>query len=135
MRFVKGLLLFVLVVVVILAVVLGSGYLYLTRRAIAQTDGTVQLPGLRAPVTVIRDKSGIPHIYASTPADLFAAQGWVHASERMWQMEIWRRLGGDLKPPHLANIAGETVALADVIAACEKVMDRKARGRVVVDCK
>ncbi|MGE5361269.1 MAG: YhdH/YhfP family quinone oxidoreductase [Bacteroidales bacterium] len=48
--------------------------------------------------------------------------------------EIWRRLGADLKPPHLANIASETVPLGEVIAACEKVMDRKARGRVVVDC-
>ena len=49
--------------------------------------------------------------------------------------EIWNRLGGDLKPPHLAQIAGEVVALRDVIRACEKVMDRKARGRILVDCR
>ncbi len=48
---------------------------------------------------------------------------------------IWTRLGGDLKPPHLAQIAGETVALRDVIPACEKVMARQARGRIVVDCR
>ncbi len=47
---------------------------------------------------------------------------------------IWTRLGADLKPPHLDRIASETVPLRDVIAACEKVMDRKARGRIVVDC-
>lgn len=49
--------------------------------------------------------------------------------------EIWRRLGSDLKPPHIAQIVGEVVALPDVIQACERVMDRKARGRVVVDCR
>ncbi len=49
--------------------------------------------------------------------------------------EIWRRLGADLKPPHLAQIVGAVVPLREVIQACEQVMDRKARGRVVVDCR
>jgi acrylyl-CoA reductase (NADPH) len=48
--------------------------------------------------------------------------------------EIWHRLGEDLKPPHLAQIGAETVPLKDAIAACEKVMARQARGRIVVDC-
>ena len=90
MRFVKGLLLFLLVVVVILAVVVGGGYLYLTRRALSQIDGTVQLPGLSAPVTIIRDKNGIPHIYASNTHDLFVAQGYVQAQDRLWQMALQR---------------------------------------------
>jgi penicillin G amidase len=88
MRFVKGLLLFLLVVVVILAVVLGGGYLYLTRRALPQIDGTVQIPGLRAPVSIVRDKNGIPHIYAANPHDLFMAQGYVQAQDRLWQMTL-----------------------------------------------
>jgi len=90
MRFIKGLLLFLLVIVVIVAVVIGGGYLYLTRRAMPQTDGTVQLPGLRAPVTIIRDKNGVPHIYAGSPHDLFFAQGYVQAQDRLWQMESFR---------------------------------------------
>ncbi len=49
--------------------------------------------------------------------------------------QIWNRLGDDLKPRHLAVIVGEVVPLADVIQACERVMDRKARGRIVVDCR
>jgi NADPH2:quinone reductase len=49
--------------------------------------------------------------------------------------DLWRRLGADLKPAHLGVIAGETVRLADVAAACEKVIDRKARGHVLVDCR
>jgi acrylyl-CoA reductase (NADPH) len=48
---------------------------------------------------------------------------------------MWNRLGSELKPAHLAQIAAETVRLRDVIAACEKVIDRKARGRIVVDCR
>jgi NADPH2:quinone reductase len=49
--------------------------------------------------------------------------------------EIWRRLGGDLKPPHLAQVVGGVVPLPDVVQACQQVMDRKARGRIVVDCR
>ena len=90
MRFIKGLLLFVLVVVVIVAVVAGGSYLYLTRRAFPQIDGTLQIPGLSAPVTIIRDKSGIPHIYAGNEHDLFLAQGYVQAQDRLWQMELQR---------------------------------------------
>lgn len=90
MRFIKGLLLFVLVVVVIVAVVAGGSYLYLTRRAFPQIDGTLQIPGLRAPVTIIRDKNGIPHIYAGNQYDLFSAQGYVQAQDRLWQMELQR---------------------------------------------
>ncbi len=108
MRFIKGLLLFLLVVVVILAVVLGGGYLYLTRRALPQTDGTVQIPGLRAPVTITRDKFGIPHIYAANTHDLFMAQGYVHAQDRLWQMESFR-----------AGIAGTTSQLQPSIGNLE----------------
>jgi penicillin amidase len=49
------------------------------------------LPGLRRPVTVLRDRWGIPHVYAENAADLFRAQGFLHAQERMWQMELNRR--------------------------------------------
>jgi penicillin amidase len=108
MRFIKGLLLFLLVVVVILAVVLGGGYLYLARRALPQTDGTVQIPGLRAPVTIVRDKSGIPHIYAANTHDLFLAQGYVQAQDRLWQMESFR-----------AGIAGTTSQLQPSIGNLE----------------
>ncbi|NTU62214.1 MAG: penicillin acylase family protein [Chloroflexi bacterium] len=108
MRFIKGLLLFLLVIVVIVAVVIGGGYLYLTRRALPQTDGTVQLPGLRAPVTIIRDKNGVPHIYAGSPHDLFFAQGYVQAQDRLWQMESFR-----------AGIAGTTSQLQPSIGNLE----------------
>lgn len=61
--------------------------------ALAQTSGTLRLPGLHKPVTVLRDPWGIPHIYAETQDDLFFAQGFVAAQDRLFQMEIWRRAG------------------------------------------
>src|SRR6185437_12633702 len=48
--------------------------------------------GLDKPVRIDRDATGIAQIYADTPHDLFLAQGYVHAQERMWQMEVWRHI-------------------------------------------
>ena len=95
MRLIRGFLAFLLSVIILVAAVGGDGYLYLTRRAFPQTDGTVQAAGLAAPATVIRDKNGIPHIYAANIHDLFFAQGYVQAQDRLWQMEANRR-GVDL---------------------------------------
>ncbi|MEE8147198.1 MAG: penicillin acylase family protein, partial [Longimicrobiales bacterium] len=63
----------------------------LARQALAQIDGELEIPGLREPVEVIRDEWGIPHIYARNDDDLFLAQGYVMAQDRLWQMEMWRR--------------------------------------------
>jgi hypothetical protein len=52
----------------------------------------VTLPGLSAPVTVYRDSHGIPQVYASTPADLFRAQGYLHAQDRFWEMDFRRHV-------------------------------------------
>lgn len=59
--------------------------------ALSTLDGSLRVHGLRAPVEVIRDRWGVPHIYARSPEDLFFAQGYVIAQDRLWQMEIWRR--------------------------------------------
>jgi penicillin amidase len=83
----------VLLVVVVVGLVVGVGALaWITTRAMPDTTGTLQVAGLDAPVTVDRDAAGFAHITATTPHDLFAAQGFVHAQERMWQMEVWRRI-------------------------------------------
>lgn len=63
----------------------------LAARSLAQLDGTLKVPGLTAPVEVIRDKQGIPHIYAKNDGDMFFAQGYVMAQDRLWQLEMWRR--------------------------------------------
>jgi penicillin G amidase len=63
------------------------------RAALAQTSGTIELAGLAKPVEVLRDAWGVPHIFAASQEDLFFAQGFVAAQDRLWQMEIWRRTG------------------------------------------
>jgi penicillin amidase len=63
------------------------------RRPLPRTSGSLAIPGLTAPVEVLRDHWGVPHIYARTNADLFCAQGYVHAQDRLWQMELQRRTG------------------------------------------
>jgi penicillin amidase len=71
----------------------GAGAVAALRRPLPRTAGRLALPGLSAPVEVIRDRWGVPHIYAHSFADLFMAQGFVHAQDRLWQMEFQRRLG------------------------------------------
>ena len=54
-------------------------------------SGTLALPGLSAPVHIVRDRWGIPHIDAANQDDLFFAQGFVQAEDRLFQMDLWRR--------------------------------------------
>ncbi len=63
----------------------------LAKESLPQIAGDLALPGLRAPVEVIRDRWGVPHIYAQNTDDLFMAQGYVMAQDRLWQMDMWRR--------------------------------------------
>jgi penicillin amidase len=60
-------------------------------QALARIEGNLTVAGLQAPVRVIRDRWGVPHIYAASSGDLFFAQGYVMAQDRLWQMEMWRR--------------------------------------------
>lgn len=87
--------------VVLLAVVLASAYVYL-RHSLPKLEGEVPAPALKAAVDVVRDAYGIPHIFASTPADAAYGLGYVHAQDRLWQMEINRRIGSG----RLAEILG-----------------------------
>lgn len=61
------------------------------KASLAVIDGTLKVPGLKAPVEIVRDQQGIPHIYAKNDDDLFFAQGYVMAQDRLWQLEMWRR--------------------------------------------
>lgn len=66
---------------------------YVAHAALPQLDGRLQVRGLTAPVTVTRDSHGVPTIEAASMEDLFFAQGYVTAQDRMWQMDVMRRLG------------------------------------------
>ncbi|MBN2553360.1 MAG: penicillin acylase family protein [Spirochaetales bacterium] len=80
-------------IIVSLAVALSCTWLWVSRQPLPRTRGRTTLEGLGAPVEIFRDRYGVPHIYARAAKDLFFAQGYVHAQDRFWQMEFWRRLG------------------------------------------
>ena len=82
------------IALVLVAAFAGVGLVaFVTGRALPQTNGTLHVAGLHADVSVIRDAAGIAQIYADDSHDLFLGQGYVHAQERLWQMEVWRRIG------------------------------------------
>jgi penicillin amidase len=82
------------------------------RARLAILDGNVSVPGLDSAVEVRRDKWGVPHIYARTQHDLFFAQGYVAAQDRLFQMEIWRRQGEG----RLAEVLGPSYVNRDRFA-------------------
>jgi penicillin amidase len=61
-------------------------------RPLPQTDGSISLPGLQHEVTAERDLWGVPHIRAASVEDLAEAQGYVMAQDRLWQMDLLRRV-------------------------------------------
>jgi penicillin amidase len=79
-----------LVVVVALAAIGARWYL---RQSLPVISGDVRVAGLSSPVDIVRDADAIPHIFASTKADAFYGLGYVHAQDRLWQMEFQRRIG------------------------------------------
>ena len=90
---VAGLVRLVLVLLILALLALLVMGAITTQRGWSQTTGTLTVRALHRPVTVGRDRSGIIQITADDRHDLFVAQGYVHAQERMWQMEISRRIG------------------------------------------
>jgi penicillin amidase len=89
-----------------------SSLLGIAAAQLATIDGTIGVTGLRADVRVIRDTWGVPHIYAQSVDDLFFAQGFVTAQDRLWQMETWRR-GAEGR---LAEIVGPSAVARDRVA-------------------
>ncbi len=79
------------IVVAVPLFVVAMGYFAVIRPANPQLDGEIRTEKLTAPVTVYRDANGIPHIVAENAHDLFFAQGFVHAQDRLWAMEASRR--------------------------------------------
>ncbi len=92
-----------------LALVVGgaaAGWVWTTLPA---TKGDFAVTGLDAPVEIVRDKHGVPHIYAKTARDGYFALGFVHAQDRFWQMEATRRLGAG----RLAEVVGPRALESD----------------------
>jgi penicillin amidase len=133
----------------------AAGYYWFLKRPLPQTKGELTLPDLHDRAEILRDRWGVPHIYAASLHDLFYAQGFIHAQDRLWQMEFQRRLvAGRLseivgKPTiqvdrwlrilGMRRVAEEGVSLlkADALAALEAytagVNARIARGRMPLE--
>src|SRR3990167_4916391 len=103
----------VLLVILLAVLLLGGGpaawLVWRARRALPAYDGQLAVAGLRQPVRVLRDERAVPHLYAANLDDLVFAQGYAHAQERLWQMDILRRtVRGEL-----AEIFGEQLLNVD----------------------
>ncbi len=115
--------------VVALVVFLGGvGWFYLAaRRALPQLDGRIEAPGITHKVRVVRDPHGVPHITAANLQDLFFAQGYVTAQDRLWQMDGLRRYAGG----ELAEVMGEGLLASDLrqrVLLTRLVAERSAAG-------
>ncbi|KPJ49025.1 MAG: hypothetical protein AMJ38_04110 [Dehalococcoidia bacterium DG_22] len=99
-----------LVVGLALGAAVGGAAVYsLLRRTVPSSKGVVSLKGLDSSVEVIRDRWGVPHIYAGSVRDAVFGQGYVHAQDRLWHLELARRMasGG------LAEVFGPLALDAD----------------------
>ena len=73
--------------------VAGGGLYFYLRQSLPQTSGEVAVDGIAGPMDIVRDADAIPHIFASTKLDAMFGLGYVHAQDRLWQMEFQRRIG------------------------------------------
>lgn len=121
----------------VVLLVLGIG---LVRRSFTTTDGTVRVHNIIATVTVYRDDYGVPHIEAENDLDAFFAVGYLHAQDRLWQLELHRRLGLG----RLAEVLGKdalpmdrmyrTLGFQRIAECLETVLDEQTRNALQAYC-
>ena len=93
MHLFKKILSIVVIAIIVLLIVGVNGSYWFVTKSFPQINGTLRVAGLKSKVEIVRDPMGIPHIYADNADDLFFAQGYLHAQDRLWQMEFNRRVG------------------------------------------
>ena len=96
-------------IILIIIVILVLGALYFVNSLKPQYSGNLKLKGLSNKVEVYYDTYGIPHIYAQNQNDAYMALGYVHAQDRLWQMEVLRRIA----PGRLSEIFGKRLIQTD----------------------
>ena len=112
----------------------------LLRRPLPQLEGSIRAAGIGAPVEIARDRWGVPHITASSRPDLWFAQGFVHAQDRLWQMDFYRRAACG----RLSEIAAEaglpsdrlmrTLGIRDLAEREEDDLDPELRAQLESYC-
>jgi penicillin amidase len=109
-------------------------------RPLPQTEGTLRVPGIAGTVAIARDRWGVPHVSASTRPDLWFGQGFVHAQDRLWQMDFYRRVARG----RLSEIAGEaglptdrlmrTLGISRVAEREQEALEPRLRGLLESYC-
>src|SRR5450759_4468254 len=124
-----------LALVLLVALAAAAGYFWL-RQSLPRLDGTVSLSGLKAPVEISRYRHGVPHIYAGSVEDAYFALGFAHAQDRLWQMEMNRRIGSGRLSEALGAATLDTdkflrtLGVRRVAEATLKALSAKARGQL-----
>src|SRR5690606_20575113 len=99
----------ILIPLILVFIILLAGYLYLKIQSSPVYKGVVDIENLNDSTEVLFDEYGIPHIYASGPTDAYRSLGYVHAMERIFQMDMMRRAGGG----RLAEMLGADLVMVD----------------------
>ena len=124
-----------LVLVLVITLAGAAGYAWL-RQSLPQLEGTVALSGLKAPVEIVRDRHGVPHIHAGSVQDAYFALGFVHAQDRLWQMEMNRRVASGRLSEALGAATLDTdkflrtLGVRRVAEATLQALSAKARGEL-----
>ncbi len=115
------------VVFIVIAAVVGVFYKNkIAERALPDYNKSVEIPGLENEVTVIRDAYGVPSIYAQSDADLYKATGYLMAQDRLWQMDLLRRV----TQGRLSEIFGEDMLKTDLVMRAIRI---EAKSDMVLD--
>jgi penicillin amidase len=93
----------------------ARAFLFISAACFAH-GGDIAVNGLSQAVEIIRDRWGVPHIYAQSVHDLFFAQGYIAAKDRLWQIDLWRRIGTGRLAEVLGPLALERDRLARSVA-------------------
>jgi len=99
---------------------------YLKTRALPDYNENIELTGLSEEVEVLRDKHGIPHIYAKNEKDLYTAVGYVMAQDRLWQMDLLRRV----TTGRLSEMFGEKTIKTDLLMRALRMPEKS---KIVMD--
>jgi penicillin amidase len=117
---------------VILLLVVAGGLIFIGQfktRALPNYNKDVKLAGLTAEVTVIRDSFAIPHIYAENEHDLYTAVGYAMAQDRLWQMDLLRRV----TQGRLSEIFGSDLVEADIMFRALRFSEKSKRVFLTAD--
>ena len=101
-------------VVIVLFLIVAGGLIFIqvfSKKGLPDYNQNVSIPGLKQKVTIYRDKYAVPHIYAENAHDLYLATGYCMAQDRMWQMDLIRRV----TTGRLSEIFGEKMLKADIL--------------------